>query len=68
MPVLNADNGLQLIDMRGLDYDDPAWEDLLDQLTLKDMESLAWLGYGNDPNAFHRTARHKRPGRQRRMA
>lgn len=49
MPTLNADNRLQLIDMRGLDYDDPAWEDLLDQLTLEDMESLAWLGYGNDP-------------------
>ena len=49
MPVLDADNGLTLIDMRGLDYDDPAWEDLLDQLTLEDMESLAWLGYGNDP-------------------
>lgn len=49
MPTLNANNGLQLIDMRGLDYDDPAWEDLLDQLTLEDMEGLAWLGYGNDP-------------------
>lgn len=49
MPTLNAKNGLQLIDMRGLDYDDPAWEDLLDQLTLTDMEGLAWLGYGNSP-------------------
>lgn len=49
MPTLNADNGMQLIDMRGLDYDDPLWEVLLDQLTLKDMEGLAWLGYGNDP-------------------
>lgn len=49
MPTLDADNGLQLIDMRGLDYDDPAWEMLLDQLTLEDMETLAWLGYGNDP-------------------
>lgn len=49
MPTLGADNGLQLIDMRGLDYDDPAWEKLLDQLTLEDMEGLAWLGYGNDP-------------------
>ena len=31
--VYGADNGLKLIDMRGLDYDDPLWEDLLDELT-----------------------------------
>ena len=49
MPTLNAKNGLSLIDMRGLDYDDPKWDALLDQLTLDDMASLAWLGYGNDP-------------------
>lgn len=48
MPTLGADNGLSLIDMRGLAYDDPKWELLLDQLTLEDMKGLAWLGYGND--------------------
>lgn len=31
-PVQGQDNGLKLSDMRGLDYDDPAWDDLLDQI------------------------------------
>ena len=30
MPTTGADNGLKLADMRGKDYDDPMWEDLLD--------------------------------------
>lgn len=38
MPVTKASNGLQLINMRGLSYDDPSWELLLDEL---DMESVA---------------------------
>jgi beta-glucosidase len=33
-PVENADNGLSLSDMRGLNYYDPLWDDLLDQLDL----------------------------------
>ncbi len=37
MPTLGADNGLSLIDLQGLDYDDPLWDDLLDQLTAEDM-------------------------------
>ena len=40
MPTLGADNGLKLYDMIGLDYDDPAWDTLLDQLTFEDMVSL----------------------------
>lgn len=40
MPVLGADNGLKLVDMIGLDYDDPKWDDLLDQLTFDEMVSL----------------------------
>ena len=40
MPTLGADNGLTLYDMIGLDYDDPQWEKLLDQLTFKEMVSL----------------------------
>ena len=40
MPTLGADNGLSLIDMRGLAYDDPKWDKLLDQLTFDDMVSL----------------------------
>jgi len=40
MPTLGADNGLKLVDMIGLDYDDPKWNDLLDQLTFDEMVSL----------------------------
>ena len=40
MPTLGADNGLSLYDMMGLDYDDPAWDDLLDQLTFDEMVTL----------------------------
>ncbi len=40
MPRMGADNGLRLYDMIGLDYDDPKWDELLDQLTFEDMVSL----------------------------
>lgn len=40
MPVLGAKNGLTLFEMIGLAYDDPLWEQLLDQLTFEDMVSL----------------------------
>ena len=39
-----AKNGLQLKDLRGLDYDDPKWDQLLDQMTLDDMNALISLG------------------------
>ncbi|MCD8161730.1 MAG: glycoside hydrolase family 3 C-terminal domain-containing protein [Clostridiales bacterium] len=46
MPTTGADNGLTLADMRGLDYDDPLWEDLLDQLTIDEMSNMIALsGY-----------------------
>ncbi len=32
-PTYGADNGLVLLDMKGLSYENPLWEDLLDQLT-----------------------------------
>lgn len=48
MPVLGAKNGLKLVDMIGLDYDDPKWDELLDQLSFDDMVSL--IG-----DAFHWT-------------
>ena len=35
---------LKLADLRGLDYDDPKWDELLDQLTLDDYNSLISLG------------------------
>ena len=45
--VYGKDNGLGLIDMRGLDYNDPKWDDLLDQLTPSDYQTLiTQSGYG----------------------
>lgn len=40
MPTLGADNGKKLVEMIGKDYNDPAWDALLDQLTFDDMVSL----------------------------
>ena len=40
MPTLGAQNGLKLYDMIGLDYDDPKWDALLDQLTFDEMVSM----------------------------
>uniref|UniRef100_UPI004057B9C1 glycoside hydrolase family 3 C-terminal domain-containing protein n=1 Tax=Agathobacter sp. TaxID=2021311 RepID=UPI004057B9C1 len=40
MPTLGADNGLKLVDMMGLSYDDPKWDTLLDQMTFDEMVSL----------------------------
>ncbi|MGM9538379.1 MAG: glycoside hydrolase family 3 N-terminal domain-containing protein [Candidatus Onthomonas sp.] len=46
-PVYGADNGLTLIEMRGLDFDDPQWDLLLDQLTQEDYyNTVALSGYG----------------------
>ena len=43
MPVTGADNGLELADLTGKDYDDAAWEALLDQLTVDDMIEMVNL-------------------------
>lgn len=40
-PRLNEDNGLSVVDMRGKDYNDPMWEDLLAQLTVKDLDDIS---------------------------
>lgn len=37
MPTTGADNGLKLNDLKGLDYDDPKWDEFLDQLTVDQM-------------------------------
>lgn len=44
MPVTGAKNGLSLADYRDVDYDDESWEDLLDQLTISDMDTMIALG------------------------
>ncbi len=48
-PVYGVDNGLSLADLRGRSYDDPLWDDLLDQLTPEDYDvSIARGGYGTE--------------------
>ena len=44
MPTTGADNGLELADLRGVDYDDAQWDELLDQMTVSDMDQLIALG------------------------
>ena len=44
MPTTGAKNGLKLEDLRGASYDDEKWEDLLDQLTVSDMDTMIALG------------------------
>ncbi len=44
MPVTGAKNGLKLKDMKGLDYEDEKWEQLLDQLTVEEMFNLSANG------------------------
>lgn len=46
MPTTGADNGLELAEFRGAAYDDPRWDDLLDQLKVEEMMQLTSLsGY-----------------------
>ena len=45
MPTLGAKNGLKLYDMKGLAFDDPLWQALLDQLTFDDMAKLIGDAY-----------------------
>ena len=44
MPAMGADNGLQLADLTGKDYDDADWDKLLDQLSFEDMATLINVG------------------------
>lgn len=43
-PVTGAENGLLLADLKGLDYDDPKWEQFLDQFTFDEMAQLVLNG------------------------
>ena len=40
MPTLGAENGLKLVEMIGLDFEDAKWQTLLDQLTFDEMVSM----------------------------
>lgn len=39
-----AKNGLKLVDLRGVDYNDSKWDDLLDQMTIDEMQQT--IGFG----------------------
>ena len=44
MPTTGAKNGIELKELRGLDYDDPMWDELLDEMSVSDMNNLIELG------------------------
>lgn len=44
MPTTGAKNELGLIDLRGLPYDDPQWDELLDSLTVAEMTNMLLNG------------------------
>ena len=45
MPTTGASNGILLSDLNGLDYNDPLWDDYLDQLTVTQLTDLATKGH-----------------------
>ena len=44
MPTTGAKNGVKLEQLRGLDYDDPMWDTLLDEMSVAEMNTLIELG------------------------
>lgn len=44
MPTTNADNGLAIRDMTSVAYDDAKWDQLLDELSVDEMNKLIGLG------------------------
>jgi beta-glucosidase len=44
MPTTEAKNGVVVADLTGKDYDDPLWEELLDELSVDDMINMVNLG------------------------
>ncbi|MFV0451980.1 MAG: glycoside hydrolase family 3 C-terminal domain-containing protein [Propioniciclava sp.] len=49
MPTTGANSDLSLIDMRGLAKDDPAWNELLDSLSVSDMTAMLLNGAYQTP-------------------
>ena len=45
LPTMGAKGDMTIAQMIGKDYDDPAWEDLLDQVTYEEMCKLIGVGY-----------------------
>ena len=50
-----AKNGIKLEDLRGVDYNDSKWDDLLDQMTLDDLQQT--IGFGGYQTAAVRRSR-----------
>lgn len=47
MPTFDADNGMEILELRGADYDDERWDTLLDQMSVDEMADMIALGgYG----------------------
>ena len=44
MPATGAKNGIKLEQLRGLEYDDPMWESLLDEMSVAELNTLIELG------------------------
>ncbi len=44
MPELGKKNNVKLADLRGLSYDDPKWDELLDMLSIEEMSGLITYG------------------------
>ena len=42
--IVSADHGLTIDDVKGLDYDDPKWDELLEQISVDEMENLIAFG------------------------
>lgn len=40
VPTYGADNGIRLADLKGLSYEDPKWEQFLDQFTVKELIAM----------------------------
>lgn len=49
MPTTGADSDLTLIDLRGLAWDDPKWDELLDSLTVQEMKDMLLNGAYQTP-------------------
>jgi beta-glucosidase len=47
MPTQGVEGDLTLVDMRGLDYDDPQWDALLDQISVDEMTNVILNGAYN---------------------
>ncbi len=43
-PALGEDHGLQLIDLLDADWDDPLWDDFMDQLTFQELAEICCTG------------------------